>query len=492
MVIEAGRSVSTSILRPLCWGRAILADEMVRTLVRCLVPLSLGLASACGTSAPDPDGPPSSGAGGTGGQAGSAQGGSGAAGTSSGAGIGGTGGISGSGGSSGGTPGGSSGMGGAFGGAQGGSSGAGGIPMAGNAGNSAGAGGAVAGSGGNAGATSSGGGAGIGGVWHAAIAGAVTDEMLASEYAAWKMRHVQTCPDGSAVVKKDAGSVVSEGIAYGMLLAVAQNDRTLLDGLWKYYQDHLDPKGLMNWSTGVCDPAGNNNANAATDAELDAAMALIQAEARFPGSGYLAEAELLAEKIVMHETEICDGRAILRPGDNFGGCSDENQPRINPSYFAPGYYRVFAARFPAQAERWNALTEGTYALYPLYQARMEGLVPDWSRIDGSDWSGAGYSYDACRTPWRVMIDYAFSGDARARTFLENVNTWVSSHSLTSPHPNNSAFVGALALASAVDQTAFDAAVATWLGAMGDDMPYFQGTLRVLYLHAAAGKFPSTL
>jgi endo-1,4-beta-D-glucanase Y len=316
--------------------------------------------------------------------------------------------------------------------------------------------------------------------------------MLASEYATWKMRHVQTCPDGSAVVRKDAGSVVSEGIAYGMLLSVAQDDRALLDGLWKYYEDHLDPKGLMNWSTGVCDPAGNNDANAATDAELDAAMALVQADARFPGNGYLAEAETLAAKIVMHETELCDGRAILRPGDSFGGCSDTGQPRVNPSYFAPGYYRVFAARFPAQAERWNALIEGTYALYPLYQARMEGLVPDWSRVDGSDWYGAGYSYDACRTPWRVMVDYAWSGDTRARTFLDNVNTWIAGHSLTNTHPNNSAFVGALALASAVDQAKLDAAVATWLGTMGDDMPYFQGTLRVLYLHAAAGKFPSTL
>ncbi len=154
---------------------------------------------------------------------------------------------------------------------------------------------------------------------------------------------------------------------------------------------------------------------------------------------------------------------------------------------------MFAARFPAQAERWNALVEGTYELYPIYQARMEGLVPDWSAIDGSDWYGAGYSYDACRTPWRVMVDYAWSGDPRAQTFLGNVNTWVAAHGLTgSTLPNNSAFVGALSLASAVDQAALDAAVTTWLGSNGDDMPYFQGTLRVLYLHAAAGKFPSTL
>jgi len=361
------------------------------------------------------------------------------------------------------------------GGTAGGASGMGG--MGGDAGASAGASGSGAGASGAAGFT-----------WHAAVASAVTEAMLASEYSTWKGRHAQTCPDGSSVIKKDAGSVVSEGIAYGMLLSAAADDRPLFDGLWKYYTDHLDPNGLMNWSTAVCDAAGNNNANAATDAELDAAMALIQAEARWPGSDYLAQAEALAQKIVTFETEVCDGRAILRPGDEFGGCSDTSSPRINPSYFSPAYYRVFARLFSAQAERWNALVEGTYELYPLYQARMSGLVPDWSQIDGSDWYGAGYSYDACRTPWRVMVDYAWHGDTRSQTFLENVNTWVSTNGLVGTHPNNSAFVGALALASAVDQAALDAAVTTWLGSNGDDMPYFQGTLRVLYLYAAAGKF----
>ena len=58
--------------------------------------------------------------------------------------------------------------------------------------------------------------------------------------------------------------------------------------------------------------------------------------------------------------------------------------------------------------------------------------------------------------------------------------------------NNSAFVGSFALSAAYDQAAFDAAVASWLSSNGDDNPYFQGTLRVLYLLAAAGKFPSTL
>jgi endo-1,4-beta-D-glucanase Y len=380
-------------------------------------------------------------------------------------------------------------------GTNGGGTGAAGAASGGSAGALGGQGGSGPVAGTSAGGAPTAGSAGSGGAmpsaWHAAVASAVTSDLLKTEYANWKTKHVQTCTNGSAVVTKDGGAVVSEGIGYGMLLAVGFDDRSLFDGLWKYYGDHLDAQGLMNWSTGVCDAPGNNNANAATDGDLDTAMALVQASARWPDGDYLTQAKTLAASIIAHETELCDGRAILRPGDMFGGCSDMGNARVNPSYFAPGYYRVFAAKFADQAERWNALVTGSYDLYPLYQARMSGLVPDWAAVDGSDWYGSGYSYDACRTPWRVMVDYAWSGDDRARTVLEGVRGWVDKNALGSV-PNNSAFTGSFALAAAYDATKFDAAVASWLAANGDDTPYFQGTLRVLFLLAAAGQFPSTL
>ena len=40
---------------------------------------------------------------------------------------------------------------------------------------------------------------------------------------------------------------VSEGIAYGMLLAVYTNDQPTFDKLWQYAQQWLDANGLMNW-----------------------------------------------------------------------------------------------------------------------------------------------------------------------------------------------------------------------------------------------------
>ena len=347
--------------------------------------------------------------------------------------------------------------------------------------------------GGDTSSTTTGGSGGSLGDWHGEVTSLVTEEALNEEYATWKDRHVQECPDGSSVVVKD-GSVVSEGIAYGMLLAVNFADRPLFDGLWQYYTDHVDANGLMNWATSLCESAGDNNANAATDAEVDAAMALIQAHARWPDGGYLGLAETLAQGILTHETDVCDDALVLLPGDAWGGCNDTDT-RINPSYFAPGYFRVFAAKFAAQAEQWNELLENSHALYASYQAIFP-LVPDWDNYPyGDEASLDHYNYDACRTPWRVATDYAWSGDERSAAFLENVATWVDANGgIGSPggRANNSAFNGAFALSGATDAAKLDGYVSSWLNSGGDDGPYFQGTLRVLYLLVAAGRFPSTL
>ncbi|HET7538345.1 MAG TPA: glycosyl hydrolase family 8 [Polyangiaceae bacterium] len=330
--------------------------------------------------------------------------------------------------------------------------------------------------------------------WNSAKSAAVSEAQLQAEYVAWKAAHVETCPNGSSVVVND-GAVVSEGIGYGMLLSVAMADQSLFDGLWRFYQEHLDKNGLMNWKTAKCEAPGNNNANSATDADLDAAMALIQAASRWPNASasYLPKAESLAGKILKFESEMCGGRSILRPGDAWGGCSDFGNPRVNPSYFSPGYYKVFAHYFSAQSATWLSLSDASYQLYAIYQARMNNLVPDWSNPDGSD-NGSQYWYDACRTPWRVAVDYAWTGDTRAKTFMQNISSWVDMHGglPKAAQQQNSAFVGSFALAGGYDQAKFDGYMSGWLGAQLDDSPYYQGSLRVLYLLVAAGKFSSTL
>lgn len=330
--------------------------------------------------------------------------------------------------------------------------------------------------------------------WNSAKSVAIGLAQLETEYASWKTAHVETCPNGSSIVVKD-GAVISQGVAYGMLLSVAMADQPLFDGLWKFYREHLDKNGLMNSKTASCEAPGNNNAFSATDADLDATMALIQASSRWPTStlDYLTKAEALAAKIIQFESDMCDGRRILRPGDAWGGCVDQYDRRIIPSHFTPAYYKVFAHYFSSQAATWTALGDATYQLYAIYQARLNNLVPDSSAPDGSD-NGSQYGSDACRTPWRVAVDYAWSGDTRAKTFMTNISRWVDEHGglPQAAQQQNSAFIGAFALAGGYDQGKFDGYMTGWLTTQLDDAPYYQGTLRVLYLLVAAGKFSSTL
>jgi hypothetical protein len=78
--------------------------------------------------------------------------------------------------------------------------------------------------------------------------------------------------------------------------------------------------------------------------------------------------------------------------------------------------------------------------------------------------------------------------------MQNISSWVDQHGgLPSAAPHqNSAFVGAFALAGGYDQAKFDGYMSGWLEADLADAPYYQGSLRVLYLLVAAGKFSSTI
>jgi len=381
------------------------------------------------------------------------------------------------------------------GGGHGGGSASGGAPGAG--GNTSGAGG---GGGNGAGGSGNGGNGGNGGSGAGGGGGATTCSgapmsanaagRLAAEYQTWKSAYILDCPStNSAAVNAGGNSVVSEGIGYGMLLSVANNDQPLFDKLWKFYSDHVDPRGLMNWSMSGCTPPGNNNANAATDGDLDAALALVQANARW--GGYATAAATLIGNIRQYETDSCSGLNVLRPGDMFGGCSDpNNKGKVNPSYFAPGYYRVFATVDTANSALWLKLAADSYTLLAQYQTRMSGLVPEWGFVDGTT-DGSPYGYNACRTPWRIAVDYFWFCTPEARTFLQGVSTYVDGHGGVAgvPFDKNSAFLGGFALsAMPLGQSKLDTYVTAWLTAQTDDTPYFQGTLRRLYLQLAAGQF----
>ena len=330
---------------------------------------------------------------------------------------------------------------------------------------------------------------------------AAADTLIQNSYANWKGVYVTSSGAGGFLrVRRpgDGDDTVSEGIGYGMILAANVQDKATFDGLWGYAKSHLDNNGLMNWKIG---PDGSTwGSNAATDADEDMALALIAADQAW--GGYGADAHQILGRILQFEVE--SGSNVLKPGDVWGG-SDVT----NPSYFAPGYYKVFASY--TGETRWNQVADATYRVVAALNAKtgsgMTGLLPDWTRASGDPASGMGsnYTYDACRSPWRLAVDAAWFGEPRATSQLNHLNAfWAGigpanikdgytlSGSLIGQW-HNSAFV-AMAASGAIASTdaAYKNAMWNETVAQSPSQGYYHDTLRLLALLFMSGHMPNPL
>jgi endo-1,4-beta-D-glucanase Y len=335
----------------------------------------------------------------------------------------------------------------------------------------------------------------------------ITDADADAAYAAWKTGFLEDCGGGLYRVRWSTATLtVSESIGYGMLLTVIHDEQAIFDGLWLYYKNNRNGHGLMNWQRSGCagDPSGDN---AATDADLDTAMALVMASRRWSETPYLADAQDLIERIRTYETTTTiDGLALLKPGDFFGGSTC-----LNFSYFAPGYYRVFAEVAPDHAAFWSQLADDSYTLINRAANAGTGLVPNWCDENGAsaptgpsgcaNYTNADqYGSDAARAPWRVATDYVWWGAPQAQTWLSRVTGWVRSVGIQnigsryqldgteSGTTHTVVLVGAFADAAlAYDQPTADEffnEVAT----MAPQTSYFPTNLRALYLLLPLGRF----
>jgi endo-1,4-beta-D-glucanase Y len=219
-------------------------------------------------------------------------------------------------------------------------------------------------------------------------------------------------------------STVSEGIAYGMILAVVMGDQMLFDALWQYSQLHKNDKGLMNWYIG---PNGEVlGAGGATDSDEDIAWALVMADRQWGGSGSVGEAYLsLAKKQIdrIWQFEVDHTRDdLILPGDTWG-----SNVLFNPSYFAPNQYRIFGQVTGKTAE-WNRVIDTGYTmlekcLSPELKNEENGLAPAWCKPDGTLASDQpqNYQYDSARVPFRIGQDYCYTGEPRARAYLAKIS-----------------------------------------------------------------------
>ena len=212
--------------------------------------------------------------------------------------------------------------------------------------------------------------------------------------------------DGRVRRIDEGDDTVGEGQAYGMLIAAAAGDEGRFDDIWQWTKDNIRRKDELIsflWRDGrVRDP------EAASDADVDAARALLAAGCRFKRSDLREEALTLARAIREKETASFKGKPVLSAGP----WANEDPITLNPSYFSPA---TFAALGAATGDgRWGSLSESARSVTDALMQPSTPLPPDWARVEGGELAPSGppgqpdaspkFSFDAVRTLVRLAED----------------------------------------------------------------------------------------
>lgn len=233
--------------------------------------------------------------------------------------------------------------------------------------------------------------------------------------------------EGRVVDPQSDGITTSEGQAYALLRAVYADDEETFDQVWDWTQENLQVRpddNLLSWQWGP--DSGVIEDFAAADAEEDAALALLFASKRWDDSGYENDARAMLDSMWEEETAEVNGQRVLTAGD-WATDDASGSVIVNPSYFAPYAYRIFAEADPSRD--WEELTDSSYDVLNRIEESPEfgdgsGLPPDWVALDrqtgevspADNVIGQGASeasYDASRVPWRISLDWLWFQDSRA-------------------------------------------------------------------------------
>lgn len=246
-----------------------------------------------------------------------------------------------------------------------------------------------------------------------------------SVYDIWLNGYYAESGDQARIKFDEPENTVSEGIGYGMLIMVymdnERNDtRQMFNKLWNYYKSHSS-NGLMHWKI----QGFTNNTpgtGAATDAELDVAVALIMASKQWEDASYLNDAKTLIGNIYSQEVK----NNVLVGGNQWTA--------LNPSYMSMVATQLFQ---DIDGSGWASVQSNCYTLLANSQHKTTGLWPNWCQADGTAGGGVGdnpglYGFDASRTPWRLGWAYAWYGHSQAKTLCDKVVNWFKQKTDDSP------------------------------------------------------------
>jgi oligosaccharide reducing-end xylanase len=218
--------------------------------------------------------------------------------------------------------------------------------------------------------------------------------------------------------------VRTEGMSYGMMIAVQLNKKPEFDRLWKwaktYMQHRVEPrKTYFAWH---CRTDGTViDSTAASDGEEWFVTALFFASARW-GNGegilnYRAEAQAILDAMLNKEGKPWSSKKIV----NMFNLREKQVVFVpdsgaswftDPSYHLPHYYELWARWAKNNNQFWCDVASTSRTFFKNAAHPQTGLMPDYARFDGTPFDlyrggHADFRFDAWRVGMNVALDYAW-------------------------------------------------------------------------------------
>jgi oligosaccharide reducing-end xylanase len=218
------------------------------------------------------------------------------------------------------------------------------------------------------------------------------------------------------------GDVRTEGMSYGMMIAVQLDQQKEFNRLWKWaktymYQSDGPYQGYFAWH---CTISGKKlDANPASDGEEWFVMALFFASARWGDSegifNYRQQAQAILDTM---RTKTAEDNGIAT--DMFDPQEKQvvfvpsggNSTFTDPSYHLPAYYELWSRWAEKDNQFWADAARTSRGFFKKTANPLTGLMPDYANFDGTAASTDAHKdfrFDAWRTLSNVAVDYAWFG-----------------------------------------------------------------------------------
>lgn len=216
--------------------------------------------------------------------------------------------------------------------------------------------------------------------------------------------------------------VRTEGLSYGMMVAVQLNKKDVFDRIWRWSKNYLQHqegprKGYLAWSY---DPKAmkRNSEGSASDGELYYITSLLFASNRWgndTGIDYYAEARKILDAMwekdgtgnIYNLINIEHKQITFVPeGDAYNW--------TDPSYHLPAFYEIWAEYAKDGHEQFYRDCADTSRIF-LHRAchPVTGLNSDYTEFSGkphpTSWMPEGFRYDSWRVPMNIAMDYVWYG-----------------------------------------------------------------------------------